>query len=205
MFSRKTGQLPEWALAAAGAAAGAGAVAFAVARVVRRRAAARQVAQPRARELSGLAALEDAAVETLRRDPVTGVCGIDVAAMAPSTIELTGVVPTPDVGQRAASLLQGMPEVSAVLNRLEIGTLEQRLAANRELRAQGEPRLRERRWYGVRVGTGRRRQSPATEPPRPDDSLERRTRALEVGAAEPSDIASPPPAHRHGSAAERPL
>ncbi|HEX2167860.1 MAG TPA: hypothetical protein VHG09_11565, partial [Longimicrobiales bacterium] len=42
----------------------------------------------------------------------------------------------------------------------------------------------ERQWYGVRVGTGRRRQSTDTDPGRTDDTVKMRTRDLEVSAAD---------------------
>lgn len=169
----------------AAAAAAAGVAAIAVTRALRRRSV-------RAHAEDG--GLEGAAVEVLRRDPDTGSCAIDVALIAPGILELTGVVPTRQVAHRAADLLHTLPGVSTVISRVEVGTLEERLAANRERRANGDPRALERHWYGVRVGTGRRRQSPATEPDRPDDSLPRRTRELDVRLEDP-----PAPAGRHGA------
>jgi hypothetical protein len=174
MRGKKAAPMP-WALAA-GAAAGAGAVAFAVMSGVR---AWRRAREPQDFGLPAeLDALEDSAVEALRRDPETGVCAIDVAAVAPGMIELTGMVPTHEVGQRAARLLHSISGVRTVISRLEVGTTEERLASARARQAQGDPQFRERQWYGVRVGTGRRRQSLDTDPPRNDDSLQRRTREL---------------------------
>jgi hypothetical protein len=180
-MKRLTQSRPEpWALAA-GAAAGAGAVAFAIlqgARLLRRR-------QPVDYGLPAeLDSLEDAAVEVLRRDAETGVCAIDVAAIAPGIIELSGVVPTQEAAQRAARLLHSLSGVRTVISRLEVGTFEERLASARARNAQGDSEFQERRWYGVRVGTGRRRQSADTDPPRNDDSVQRRTRELEV----PTDL-----------------
>jgi hypothetical protein len=190
MFHGPSDRAVTWALAA-GAAAGAsaGAAAFAVLRQVRRR---RHSEDELPAELEGI---EDAAVDALRRDSQTGVCAIDVAAVAPDIIELTGLVPTHEVARRAVRLLHRLPGVETVISRLEVGSLEERLAQNRERLARGEPELMERRWYGVRVGTGQRRQSRTTDPPRPDDSLERRTRELEVRPSDLGDNASHRRAH----------
>ena len=174
MFRREQEGVPTWVVAA-GAVAGATAIAYAVLRVVRSR------RQP---VVTGVDHLEEAAVEALRRDPQTGSCAIDVAAIAPGMIELTGMVPTHEVAQRAARLLHALPGVRTVVNRLDTGALEQQLATNRVRRAGGEPALRERQWYGMRVGTGRRRQSSDTEANRPDDTVKRRTRELEIRAAD---------------------
>lgn len=183
MFRRQQDGVPVWVIAA-GAAAGATALSFAVLRSLRRR------RRPQAPATS-LDALEDAAVEVLRRDPQTGSCAIDVAATAPGMIELTGMVPTHEVSQRAARLLHALSGVRTVVNRLDTGALEQQLATNRIRRARGEPATRERQWYGVRVGTGRRRQSIDTDPGRTDDTVKRRTRDLEVSAADINEGLTP--------------
>jgi hypothetical protein len=179
MFRREPDRLGPWVLAI-GAVAGATAVSLGVIRTLRRR-------RGRTPATSSLDFLEEAAVDALVRDPQTGACAIDVAALAPGIIELTGVVPTHELGQRAARLLHALPGVNTVINRLETGSLESRLAENRDNLARGEPYTRERQWYGMRVGTGRRRQSSDTEPLRDDDTVKRRTRELEVSAADIAD------------------
>jgi hypothetical protein len=184
MFQRKQGGVPAWVLAGGAAGAGASAAALLVMKAVRRYRSGRVE-----ESVGAFVALEDMVVDVLRRDPQTGVCAIDVAAVGPGTIELSGVVPSHDVSRHAAELLQGLPGVRTVISRLEEGTTEERLARNRERLARGEPALRDRRWYGVRVGMGQRRQSSATEPDRPDDSVQRRTRELEVGQSDLSDSA----------------
>jgi hypothetical protein len=203
MFRREPDHLRTWALAA-GAAATGGVLAYGAARLVRAigraRAFRRPVAQPGAYELD---ALEDAAVALLRSDPQTGGCAIDVAAVAPGTLELSGVVPAREIGQRAARLLERLPAVRTVILRLDEDSLEAHLADNRERHARGEAAWRERRWYGVRVGTGRRRQSPATDPERPDDSVDRRTRQLEVRQDEAAEPGLP--AHPAADVVRRPL
>lgn len=183
MFRRQQDGLPVWVIAA-GAAAGATAISFAVLRTLRRRRESPPL-------VTGLDYLEDAAVDVLRRDPQTGGCPIDVAATGPGMIELTGVVPTHEISQRAARLLHSLPGVRTVVNRLDTGALEQQLATNRTRRARGEPATRERQWYGVRVGTGRRRQSADTDPARTDDTVKRLTRDLEVSAADITEGMNP--------------
>jgi hypothetical protein len=204
MFRGETRGGTTWALAA-GAAAGAGAVAFAVLRGVRslrRRDAHESRAAGHVAELD---ALEDAAVELLRGHSDTGSCAIDVAAIAPGIVELSGFVPTHEVGQRAARLLHALPGVRTVVSRLEVGSYEARLADARGRRMSGEPETLERQWYGVRVGTGRRRQSPSTDPARTDDSRHRLTRELEVRDDDLlDDDALHPPGDAHETT-DRPL
>jgi hypothetical protein len=183
MFRRKRSGPAPWALAA-GAAAGAGLLAFAVARGVRLLRGREQdigVSLP-----AELESLENAAVETLRRDRETGECAIDVAVIAPGIIELSGTVPNHAVGQRATRLLHALSGVNTVISRLEVGSLEERLAAARSRNRDGSPQSRDRQWYGVRVGMGRRRQGD-TEPDRDDDSTHRKTRDLEVDPTEVRD------------------
>jgi len=175
----REGMLP-WAVAVG---AGASAAAFTILRYARRRRQAVATTE--------LDQLEVSAVEALRRDRLTGSCAIDVAALGPGIIELSGVVPTLDIGQRAARLLHALDGVRTVVNRLETGTLEDKLADNRLRRAQGEPALRERQWYGMGVGTGRRRQSAETEPARDGDAVEHRIRELEVHEADVADAIAP--------------
>ncbi|HUF52087.1 MAG TPA: BON domain-containing protein [Longimicrobiales bacterium] len=126
-------RVPFWLVATA-AVAGASAVAYGVIRLTRARA--------RREAPSELDAFELAAVDRLRRDAVTGRSPIEVAALAPGLVELTGTVPTHDVGQRAARLLHALPGVHTVINRLDTGSLEQRLATNRaqHAAANGAPR-----------------------------------------------------------------
>jgi hypothetical protein len=188
MFRRQPDRLSIWAVAA-GAAASAGAVSFAILRGIR---VARHRRSPQS--VTELDFLEDAAVDALRRDSLTGVCAIDVAAVSRGIIELSGVVPTHEVGQRATRLLHALPGVRTVISRLEVGSFEERLADNRQRLARGEPQTRERRWYGVRVGTGRRRQSAETDPPRSDDTIHRKTKDLDVSPDDLADAASSHPA-----------
>lgn len=192
MVRRQQEGLPVWIMAA-GAAAGVSAASYAVLRMIRQR---RPSAAP-----TSLDALEDTAVDVLRRDSQTAVCAIDVAALSPGMIELTGVVPTHEVAQRAARLLHSLSGVRTVINRLDTGALEKQLAHNRSRRSRGEPETLERQWFGVGVGTGRRRQSPDTERKGPDDAVKRRTRELEISASDVAD-ATPRPTGEDGLSPE---
>jgi hypothetical protein len=202
MVRGKQSRAEPWAVAA-GVGAGAGAVAFAVFRGLRALRERRAPVPDTLDHPAELDALEDAAVALLRRDPTTGACAIDVAAIGPGIIELSGVVPTPQTGQRAARLLHALAGVRTVISRLEVDSAEARLAATRGRQARGDAALQERQWYGVRVGTGRRRQSPETEPARTDDSLHRRTRELEVQLDDSDD--GVPGAGGSPDSADRPL
>jgi hypothetical protein len=180
MFRRQPDRVTSW-MVGAGAAASATAVAFTLLRALRHRRAA-------ARFADELDALEDAAVDKLRRDAITGHCAIDVAAVSPGIVELSGLVPNREAGQRAARMLHSVPGVRTVINRLEEGSVEDRQVPHHARR--GEPLTRGRHWYGMRVGTGRRRQSLQTEPERPDDAVKRRTRALNVSASDIAEAAA---------------
>lgn len=186
MDSRELHRAAPWALAV-GAAAGTAAVAWSVLRAMR----GRRDRPFRPHRSTDLDRLEEAAVDALRRDPVTGACAIDVAAIAPGIVELSGVVPNGEAGHRAARVLHALPGVRTVINRLEEGSVEERLAANRTRLSTGAASLQGGQWDGVRVGTGRRRQSADTEAMRSDDTVERKTRELDVRPGDVPDVRSP--------------
>lgn len=184
MRSNTSEGMPSRIVVAMGAAAGVSALAWAAIRSIRR---TRGAEQRTIGAINELVELEESVVEALRVDAVTGSCAIDVAAVGPGIIELSGVVPTEEAAQRAARLMHAVPGVRTVINRLEEGSVEERLAQNRARRERGEPETLERHWTGLGVGTGRRRQSPSTDPDRPNDRIRDQTRALDV---QPEDIAA---------------
>jgi hypothetical protein len=101
-----------------------------------------------------------------------------VGAISRGIIELSGSVYTEeeaDMAVRVASSVQG---VRTVVNRLEVEEEREFLDETRRRLADGDPALNEKRWEGRRVGMGRMRQGPQTEPDRPDDSQHRIERAL---------------------------
>jgi hypothetical protein len=154
---------------AAGAAA---AVYFGWRGLRRRRSRQEQLATP-------FAALEEATVEALRADAHAGRRAIDVAALGNGIIELAGPVATEDEARRAVEVAQRVDDVHTVVNRLAIGTVEEHIVRTRRRFDDGDPALMETHWYGVRVGTGRRRQGVSTDPDRNDDRVDRITRVLE--------------------------
>jgi hypothetical protein len=186
MQGNESGRMPPWllALAAVGAASAA---AFGLVQVVRSR---RQAASPQ----GDLDRLEGVAVDVLRQDTVTGACAIDVAALAPGILELTGTVPTHEAGQRAARLLHTVAGVKTVINRVDVEGATRPAGPQRwggSGSAGGE-------WTGMRVGMGRRRQSPETDPDQRDDSAKLLDRSLQV---DPGEVAQAVRSERMGGAA----
>lgn len=174
MFRREPDRFTPLAIAL-GAAAGATAAAYGVFQAVR--------AMRRRRDEmdtdESLDALEESAVDALRRDPVTGSCAIDVAALAPGIVELTGMVPTQEARQRAGRVLHALPGVRTVINRLEIGAFRRRAEQYQARESAGDPAVREQHWTGIGSGMGTRRQGD-TDPDRPDDSQHSIERELEL-------------------------
>jgi hypothetical protein len=125
------------------------------------------------------AELEDAVVDALRNDSHAGNSAIDVSAVAPGVIELSGTAADWMAARRAVEVTQGVAGVTTVVNRLDIEALENQLSRTRQRFANGDPALTETHWYGVGVGTGRRRQGIDTEPDQRDDSVKMRTKAIE--------------------------
>lgn len=107
-----------------------------------------------------------------------------VSALTPGIVELSGTVEREEQAHRAVGLTQELDGIHTVVNRLEVTGESSRLSRNRQRYASGDPELTEPHWYGQRVGTGRRRQSPATDPDRRDDKVDTVTRELEASAAE---------------------
>lgn len=179
---------------AVGAAAGVAAAAMWTVRARSRR----SVARARDPELAGL---EEAIVDALLEDAQTAHCGIEVAAVAPGVIELTGSVGTPVELRRAVELTQGVDGVRTVVNRLEVGLDRSRMSERQRRYRSGDPALNEQRWYGVGVGTGRRRQGTSTDPDRRDDRVEMVTDAFEAEREErPTDPDFAPGGSRAGEA-----
>jgi hypothetical protein len=139
------------------------------------------------RDEARLAALEERVVDALDAADELNDCPIEVAALADGIVELSGAVRDESESERAVAVAHTVAGVRTVLNRLDVGDLEAHLADNRERYAAGDPALREQHWYGLGVGTGRRRQSPQTDPPRRDDRVDMLDRALDVDRAVEAD------------------
>ena len=161
MFDLRYSRAAAWSLAV-GAAAG---VAAAAVWTVRRQRPAAPVLD------SERIDLEERVVDALMEDADTARSAIEVAAIGPGVVELTGMVATAPELRRAIDVTQAVEGVSTVVNRLEIGIERSRRRERRQRYDEGDPALTEQQWYGVGVGTGRRRQGD-TEPDRPDDRVD---------------------------------
>ncbi|MGH7475226.1 MAG: BON domain-containing protein [Longimicrobiales bacterium] len=127
--------------------------------------------------------LEDRILDRLWSDRRISRRRIDASEVSPGVIELSGAVRDERESDLAVQIARGVDGVQTVVNRLETETLESHLADNRRRYADGDPALHGSHWYGMEVGTGRRRQSRDTEPDRPDDSVDMITRDLDVSRA----------------------
>lgn len=109
--------------------------------------------------------LEKLVIRSLREDPILRTRGVDVAAIAPGIVELTGVVDTMEESHHAVDVVQALEGVRTVVNRLDLGEFTTR----RQRKRTGADLAGAQRWYGIGVGMGRRRQGLQTDPDRRDD------------------------------------
>jgi len=161
---RKRSQTAKWVLAAGVVLTGAAAV-YAFSRLLK--------AGPVARRRD-MRSLEKRVVQALLNDDLAHRESIDIAAAGRGVIELSGAVPTELVARHVVDVVNGVAGVHAVLNRLEIRTVESRLDRNRKRSGTDATR-----WYGGSVGMGRRRQGASTDPDRRDDHVALKSRALQ--------------------------
>jgi hypothetical protein len=119
--------------------------------------------------------LEKRVIRTLRENRSTRSQEIDVEAVGAGVIELSGYVDTEQLAREAVALIDRVPGVHAVFNRLDVRSVEARLRENRSRGSSGTGT----RWYGGSVGIGRRRQNPATDPARRDDHADLKLKALQ--------------------------
>lgn len=119
--------------------------------------------------------LEKRVIRGLRGNAATREQAIDVEAVGAGVIELSGYVDNEQLAHEVVELVDRIPGVHAVFNRLDIRSVEARLQQNRARSTAREGT----RWYGGSVGIGRRRQSPATDPARRDDHTDLKIKALQ--------------------------
>jgi len=130
-----------------------------------------------ATEQDELSRLEEAVLNGFLDDELLGERGVDIGAISPGIIELSGSVYTEEEAHRAVSFASRIPGVRTVVNRLEVDDLDRRPSPRKPLVDEdlgGTFRHQEGRVGGM----GRRRQSIMTDPDRPDDSQQRKERAL---------------------------
>src|SRR5690606_35582539 len=137
-----------------------------------------------------LARLEKRIERALSEDTVLCAREIEVGALTDGIVELTGRVRDESESDRAVAVVQGVQGVRGVVNRLDIGIVEDHLAVVRERDERRGPGDRARFWYGNRVGMGRRRQGRETDPDRPDDRVASMTEDLGTDRAleAPSEV-----------------
>lgn len=133
--------------------------------------------EQRPREISDL---EERVVDALLDDDMTSRCALEVAAVGEGVIELTGTVGTATELRRAVEVTQGVEGVRTVVNRVEVGLERSRMSERQRRYQSGDPALSEPHWYGVGVGTGRRRQGASTDPAQRDDRVEMVTEQFEA-------------------------
>jgi hypothetical protein len=119
--------------------------------------------------------LEDAVLEGFLADDVLRERGVDIGAISVGIIELSGAVTSQQEVQRAVALANAIPGVRTVVNRLRIETAS---AAGRRKLDEDDRSATFAHQEGRVGGMGRRRQSPTTDPDRPDDSQKLREEAL---------------------------
>lgn len=111
----------------------------------------------------GVPLLEERVLEAFNNDPILAERAIDIGAMTPGIIELSGWVDSDDEAEHAMTVARGVPGVETVVNRLMIDDEEQQLGENIRRFKEGDPALSEARWEGQQVGTGKRRQGTSDE------------------------------------------
>lgn len=119
---------------------------------------------PEQRELMEL---EDRVLQVFYDDEILSERGIDVGAISPGIIELSGSVRTEEEADRAVRIASGIFGVRTVVNRMEV---EEDLHRHNRQAEEGRgftSLVRETSRVG---GMGTRRQSPETDPDQPDDS-----------------------------------
>lgn len=141
-----------------------GAAAYAVARILR--------SGPVKRRLD-LRSLEKRVIQALMADEKACTQAIDIAAVGEGVVEISGVVDTQETARHIVRLIDRLADVHAVLNRLEVHSVESQLEQNRKKTAGSATR-----WYGGSVGMGRQRQGTSSDPDRYDDRAELLTRSL---------------------------
>ena len=111
----------------------------------------------------GTPLIEERVLEAFNNDPILAERAIDIGAMGSGVIELAGWVDNDDEAEHAMTLARGVPGVDTVVNRLLVDEEEQQVADNIRRFKDGDPALREARWEGQQVGTGKRRQGRSDE------------------------------------------
>ena len=127
--------------------------------------------------------LEKRVLQALLDQPSTRSQAIEVEVVGAGVVELSGYVDTEQLAHEVVALVDAVPGVHAVFNRMDVRTVESRLQENRGKREDRGGT----RWYGGQVGIGRRRQSASTDPARRDDHADLQLKALQPNRDEVLD------------------
>lgn len=125
--------------------------------------------------LRSMRGLEKRVLQALLNDEIARTEGIDIAALGGGIIELSGMVESRENARHVIELVDSLPGVHAVVNRMEVRSVESQLERNRK-QFTGTERTR---WFGGSVGIGKRRQSFDTDPHRRDDHIDLLSRSLQ--------------------------
>jgi hypothetical protein len=134
--------------------------------------------------------LEERVLEAFRNDPILAERAVDIGSIGTGSIELAGWVDDQHEAEHAVTIARGVPGVETVVNRLAIGSDEDRIEETARRAARGDAAFSERHWDGNTIGTGRRRQGNSDELDRhvdPKVELESRLASKEV---EDDDVGS---------------
>ena len=138
-------------------------------------------------EQEELVQLEDLVLDAFLGDPILGERGIDIGAISPGIIELSGSVRTEEEADRAVHAANAVEGVRTVVNRLDI---ESEMRNNHATEGEGSE------WTGRMVGMNRRRQGRQTDPETNDDSQPQTIKALrnaDLSQLEDEDISHEQP------------
>ena len=122
-------------------------------------------------EQTELTALEDRVLDAFLADAVLGERGIDIGAISPGIIELSGSVRTEEEAERAVHAANAVAGVTTVVNRLDVGE-------ERPMSRPADDETEGSEWTGRMVGMNRRRQGRQTDPDTNDDSQAQTIKAL---------------------------
>ena len=130
-------------------------------------------------EQADLTQLEDAVLDAFLGDGVLSERGVDIGAISPGIVELSGSVWTEDEAHRAVELARRIPGVDTVVNRLDIEGEARRLErTRRRLEEEGSGIDSLQHGFARTGGMGARRQGRETDPDRKDDSQSHELDAL---------------------------
>lgn len=130
-------------------------------------------------EQADLVLLEDAVLDAFLADDVLSERGVDIGAISPGIVELSGSVWSEEEAERAVRLARRIPGVVTVVNRLDLEGEARRLERTRgRLEETGSGVGSLQHGMARTGGMGSRRQGRETDPQTSDDSHKQEHEAL---------------------------